>query len=251
MSRTLFGLRVSPWTERARWALDHHKMAYAYHEHVPMLGEVLLRRKARTKKATVPLLSDGDDVVMGSLEIAKHAERSDERRGGAPLFPAGADADVDRWADIAERITRAGRDRLLCRMVASKQAQAESLPSFVPGALLRGALAPTAGMAIRFLAKKHGTESDLASADARAEATIRPLLEEAREAIKDGGYVLSKDCFTFADIAVASSLQVLRPRMEMTLGPATREAWTNEKLAEEFEDLVAWRDTVYAKHRSS
>lgn len=246
MSRTLFGLRVSPWTERARWALDHHKMAYAYHEHVPMLGEVLLRRKARTSKASVPLLSDGDDVVMGSLEIAKHAERE---RGGAPLFPAGKDDEVDHWADVAERITKAGRDRLLCRMVASRKAQAESLPSFVPGGL-RGALAPTAGMAIRFLARKYGSGSDLAAAETRAEETIRPLLEEIREAIKDGGYVLSKDCFTFADVAVASSLQVLRPRTEMTLGPATREAWTNEKLADEYEDLVAWRDTVYAKHRS-
>jgi len=247
MSRTLFGLRVSPWTERARWALDHHKLAYDYHEHVPMIGEVLLRRKARTSKASVPLLSDGDDVVMGSLEIAKHAERT---HGGAPLFPNDNAGEIERWADLAERITKVGRDRLLCRMVASPKAQAESLPSFIPGGL-RGALAPTAGMALRFLARKYGSGSDLEAAEKRADETIRPLLEETREAIKDGGYVLSKDCFTFADIALASSLQVLRPRMEMTLGPATREAWTNEKLADEFEDLVAWRDTVYAKHRSS
>ncbi|MBX3229490.1 MAG: glutathione S-transferase [Labilithrix sp.] len=247
MSRTLFGLRISPWTERARWALDHHKVTYAYHEHVPMLGELLLRRKARTNKASVPLLSDGDDVVMGSLAIAKHAE---QRRGGTPLFPPSEEGAIDRWADVAERITKAGRDRLLSRMVADSKAQAESLPSFVPGGL-RGVMAPTAGMAIRFLARKYGSEGDPEASEARAEETIRPLLEETREAIKDGGYVLAKDCFTFADIALASSLQVLRPRAEMAIGPATRAAWTNEKLADEFEDLVAWRDTVYAKHRSS
>ena len=51
MSRTLYGLSLSPWTERARWALDHHGVAYDYHEHVPMLGEVLLRMKARTRRA--------------------------------------------------------------------------------------------------------------------------------------------------------------------------------------------------------
>jgi len=247
MSRTLFGLRVSPWTERARWALDHHRVAYTYHEHMPLIGELLLRRKARTSKASVPLLSDEDDVVMGSLAIAKHAER---RLGGSPLFPQGKEDEIDRWADVAERVTAAGRDRLLFRMIASPKAQAESLPSFVPSGL-RGALAPSAGMAIRFLARKYRSGDDLGAIEARSEETIRPLLEETREAIKDGGYVLTKDCFTFADIALASSLQVLRPRMEMTIGPATREAWTNEKLADEFEDLVAWRDTVYAKHRSS
>ena len=246
MSRTLFGLRISPWTERARWALDHHRLAYAYHEHVPMLGEALLRMKAKTKKASVPLLADDDVVVMGSLAIARHAEKAATR--DKPLFPDGKDAEVDHWAEVAERITDAGRNRLLARMVESPKAQAESLPSFVPG-LLRGVMAPTTKMAVKFLGRKYGLSQDRAETEAAADRTIRPLLEETRAAVKEGGYLLAKDCFTFADIALASSLQVLRPRSEMALGPATREAWTNETLADDFEDLVAWRDTVYAKHR--
>jgi glutathione S-transferase len=235
---------VSPWTERARWALDHHKVSYTYHEHVPMIGELLLRRKARTSRASVPLLADGDQVVMGSLQIARHAEKNAAQ--GEPLFPAGKEPEIDHWADVAEQISSAGRARLLDRMIASRDAQRESLPSFVPG-IARGIFAPSAGMAVRFLAKKYGIDGDT---DGRAAETIRPLLEETRTALKDG-YILSKDCFTFADIAIASSLHVLRPRAEMPLGPATREAWTNTELADEFEDLVAWRDTVYAKHRFS
>lgn len=133
-------------------------------------------------------------------------------------------------------------------MLESKEAMAEALPSFVPGPM-RGVMAPSAGMAVRFLAKKYGISGDVAAVDAKTSNVIRPLLEETREAIKESGYVLAKDCFTFADIALASSLQVLRPRSESALGPATRAAWTNEPLAEEFEDLLAWRDTVYAKHR--
>ncbi len=212
-----------------------------------MLGELLLRRKAKTRKASVPLLDDAGDVVMGSLEIARHAEKS---KGGSVLFPAGKEAEIEHWADVAERITSAGRDRLLGRMLQSKQAQAESLPTFVPG-VARGVLAPSAGMAVRFLVAKYGIDRDPSAVDARAERTIRPLLEETREAIKEGGYVLAKGGFTFADIALASSFQVLRPRPESALGPATRAAWTNEALAEEFDDLLAWRDTVYAKHRPS
>lgn len=210
-----------------------------------MLGEILLRRKARAKKATVPLLDDGGDVVMGSLAIAKHAEKS---QGGAALFPPGKEAEIDHWADVAERITDAGRGRALSRMLQSKQALVESTPSFVPG-VARGLLAPGTGMAVRFLVHKYGV--DPAAAAAQAERTIRPLLEETREAIKEGGYVLSKDCFTFADIALASALQALAPRRESPFGPAVRDVWTSEELAEEFDDLLAWRDTVYAKHRSS
>jgi glutathione S-transferase len=247
MGRTLFGLRVSPWTERARWALDHHRVAYAYHEHMPMLGEMLLRRKAGTKKASVPLLDDSGDVVMGSLEIARHAEKT---KGGSTLFPDGKDAEIEHWADVAERLTNAGRHRFIAHVIQNRAVQAESLPSFVPGAL-RGVFAPSAGMAVRFLSSKYGVSHDTAAVDAEYERTVRAALEETREAIKVGGYVLAKDCFTFADIALASSLQVVKPRQESQLGPATREAWTHAKLADEFDDLLAWRDTVYAKHRSS
>jgi len=233
---------MSPWTERARWALDHHGIAYAYHEHVPMLGEVLLRMKARTTKATVPLLEDGDDIVMGSFEIGKHAEKIGR---GAPLFPRDRDAEIAHWADVAERMTRVGRAWLLTRLLKSKAAQAEALPSFVPGGL-RGALAPSAGMAIRFLTKKYDVPDN---AEQEVEHTLRPLLLELRAAIGDKAYVLTPSTFTFADVAMASTMQVVRPRDARLLGPATREAWTNEALAAEFGDLLEWRDAIYAKHR--
>lgn len=241
MSRTLYGLSQSPWTERARWALDHHGVAYTYHEHVPMLGEVLLRRKARTKKASVPLLADGADVVMGSFEIAKHAEKVGR---GAPLFPRDKDSESARWADVAERMTRVGRALLLKRLLQSKAAQAEALPSFIPGGL-RGAFAPTAGMAIRFLAKKYDVPED---AEAEVQHTLRPLLLELRAAIGKGTYILAPS-FSVADLAMASTMQVIRPREAAPLGPATRDAWTNERLTEEFGDLLDWRDAIYAKHR--
>ena len=242
MTRTLYGISISPWTERARWALDHHGVAYSYHEHVPMLGEVLLRLKARTKKASVPLLVDRDVVVMGSFEIAKHAERVGR---GAPLFPRDKDAEVAHWADVAERMTRVGRATLFPKLMKSKAAQAEALPSFIPGGL-RGAFAPSAGMVIRFLARKYEVPENV---DQEIEHTLRPLLLELRAALETGTHLLSPSSFSFADLAMASALQVVRPRDGARFGPATREAWTNEAVAEEFGDLLEWRDAIYAKHR--
>jgi glutathione S-transferase len=242
MSLTLFGLTQSPWTERARWALDHHGVAYRYHEHLPMLGELLLRRKAKTKKPSVPLLEDGADVVMGSFAIARHAEKVGR---GAPLFPRDRDHEVAHWADVAERMTRVGRAWLMKRLLADKAAQAEALPSFIPG-FLRGVSAPTAGMAVRFLAKKYDVPQDV---DAEVEHTLRPLLEELRAALENGTYLLAPSSFSFADLAMAASMQVLRPHASAKLGPATREAWTNEALARDFGDLLEWRDAIYGKHR--
>lgn len=241
MSRTLYGLAESPWTERARWALHHHAIAYTFHEHVPLLGEVFLRRKSRTKKGTVPLLTDGDTVVMGSFEIAKHAEKIGR---GAPLFPRDKDTEMAHWADVAERMTRVGRMWLIARLMKSKEAQAEALPSFVPGAL-RGVFAPTAVLAVRFLMKKHGIGEN---AEDEVEHTLRPLLLELRAAIGKGPYILSPPAFSFADLAMAATLHVVRPYQKFELGPATREAWTNEALASQFGDLLEWRDAIYAKH---
>ncbi len=80
---TLHGLSCSPWTWRARWALDHHRIDYDYREHTPMLGERRLRRLAekrqRLKPATrriwtnEPLAAEFADLVQWRDELlARH-----------------------------------------------------------------------------------------------------------------------------------------------------------------------------------
>jgi glutathione S-transferase len=238
--RTLYGLTQSPWTEKARWALDHHPVAYRYHEHVPVLGEVLLRMKARSRppgtKASVPLLVDGTAVLPSSLAIAHHAEGLGR---GEPLFPESDQAEIARWADVSDRIIGAGRVRVLAALRSNREAQREALPSFVPGAL-RGALTPMAWTAAVFLGSKHDVDSE-------QENALRPALDEVRASLGGRPHLLGR--FTFADIAIAASLQALRPRKKAPIGPATRAIWENAALASDYEDLLAWRDAVYAKHR--
>lgn len=192
------------------------------------------------KKASVPLFAEGDLIVMGSFEIAKHAESIGRK---SPLLPADKVQDIARWVEVAEQMTNTGRAWVLKRIARSREAQAEALPSFIPRAL-RTAAAPTSALAVRFLESKYDVPEDVEAEIAR---TLRPLLEEVRAALGGRPYLLST--FSFADMAIAATMQVLRPREGSKLGPAMREAWTNEPLARDFEDLVKWRDAIYAKHR--
>ncbi|HEX5753021.1 MAG TPA: hypothetical protein VFZ09_42865 [Archangium sp.] len=81
-------------------------------------------------------------------------------------------------------------------------------------------------------------------------ATIRRGLEGLRTELRGRDTLLSD--FTFADIAIAVSLTLVRPVEHpiIPLGPAMRAAFTEPALAEEFGDLLAWRDKLYAERRS-
>jgi glutathione S-transferase len=207
-----------------------------------MIGELLLRRAAKLrekgKKASVPLLVDGDDAVMGAFEIAKHAEANGR---GAPLFPRdpAVDKAIAHWNDVAERMTNVGRTRVFIELRKSRLAQKEALPSFVPG-FMTG----SASLAASFLARKYAVPTDL---DAEVKQVLRPALDEVRAALAGKPYLL--DVFTYADVAIACALQAVRPYDRAPLGPGTRATWTNEELAAEFDDLLMWRDAVHRKHR--
>jgi len=242
----LVGLAYSPWTEKARWALDHHRIAYTFAAYVPMVGEVPLRVRAGklTGKITVPILFDEDVVKDDSFSIARHAERLGAR---APLFSAGSEDVITKWNDVSDRALGVGRAVVVNRMAHDRDAQRESVPKFVPDAL-RSASIGMAASAIRFLVKKHETESVAVNA---AEATIDSVLGSWRDAL--GGRETLLPSFSYADIAMAVILQMVMPvdNAYIALGPAVRNCWTMPGLARKNADLIEWRDAIYAKHRRS
>ncbi|HVY46043.1 MAG TPA: glutathione S-transferase N-terminal domain-containing protein, partial [Minicystis sp.] len=110
----LFGLPISPWTEKARFALDHHGVAYRYRIYVPMLGEPLLRARLRRPvgRVTVPVLFTDEGAFADSFAIARYADRVG---AGAPLVPSERAADVAAWNDRSEAALAAGRALTLGR----------------------------------------------------------------------------------------------------------------------------------------
>ena len=244
----LFGLHYSPWTERARWALDHHRVGYRYREHLPLLGEPLLRWRARGRAAgpaTVPLLRVDGQVLCDSAAILRYAESV---AGGEALIDADADADANADAELSAWIAKADavlakvRVRVTRRTLADPQALEEAAGAALPRALAFAAR-PMAATAARFLARKHGF-SPAGASEVDGES-LRRWLDGLRERLDGRPYLGSR--FGAADIVAATLLQAVEPWLP--LGQATRRVWRDAALAERYADLLAWRDGLYAAHR--
>lgn len=238
MTATLYSIHHSPWSERARWALLHHEIAFDERTHVPLVGELALRRRAKSRgKVSVPLLVDDGVAIQGSLAIGEHV---DEKGGKARLFPSGARDRIRELYEALEDALAAARARHVRSLGTDSEARKASLPPFLR-ALPFSSLAARVGIA--FITRKYAARDE--SIDERMRAGLRTV----RDALGGRPYVL--EAFSFADILAASVVQVIEPvdDVYLELAPATRRVWTHDVLRDEFTDLVAWRDGVYREHR--
>jgi len=240
----LFGMSYSPWTEKARWALDHHQLAYTFVEHTPLIDEIALRVRTRKLRGaiSVPTLLAEREVVMGSLAIARWA---DARATHDALEQPSERAAVDRWNAHCERACDAGRALVTLRMRTTPGALEEAVPSFIP-TLLRKTVGQ---IGARFIARKYTVALD---AEAAHEAALVEILSAIRAALAAGaGQFLLGDRFTLADIIAACAVNVVVPvgAQYVPIGPRTREAWTRNAVAQQYADVIAWRDALYTRHR--
>lgn len=244
MNLRLVVLPVSPYSERARWALDHHRLAYQTITHVPFLGERRLRKLVGPDqpKATVPVLLTGEATLTDSWDIASFADRTGS---GARLIPADREAEIRDWNRRAGDTMAIARGLVVAGMMGSPAALDESQPPAMPR-FVRPLVRPVTRHAMRWFARKHGVDP---ADQAGPRAAVRALLAELRSALGGRSYLIGS--FSYADILMASSLQGISPVADeyIPLGPATRAVWTQPELAAEFSDLVAWRDRLYEQHR--
>jgi glutathione S-transferase len=244
----LLALAYSPWSEKARWALDVRGVSYRYRHYQPLLGELELRLKTRRLRGavTVPVLTDGHGRVYEDSE--KIARFADTQGAGPALFPSGQDAAIARWVALSERGLAAGRVLALERQLRDDEALSEMVPRGMQRPL--GRLAARLGeFGVRRTLRKYGAGEQ---SSAQYRRTLRAVLEELRAALA-GSTNTPKTLlgsFSFAEIAAAQILGfVSPPSVGLKLGPASARGFTDPELAREFADVVAWRDTLYAAYR--
>jgi glutathione S-transferase len=244
----LLGLPYSPWSEKAKWALDVRRVPYSYRTYAPILDEPALRMRLRRWRGPVgvPVLTDDDGrAVSDSTEIARWADGQGE---GPVLFPAAHRDDVERFVRLSEEGLAAGRVLSLHRVLKDDEALLEMVPRGLRG-LGPLAIAIAAGGVKRTL-RKWG-RSDRVDPTA-AEASLVRVLDELRSALaasRDKRTLFGE--LSFADIAIAQVLAFVEPPPSgLRIGPANRRCFTDPGIKERYADLVAWRDALYDAHRA-
>lgn len=246
----LLGLVYSPWSEKARFALDVRRVPYVFRHYKPVVGEPALRWRLRklTGTITVPVLeTDDGQLLADSTTIARWADRHGE---GPRLFPAEHASSVEHFIALSERAMSAGRARQLTRMLEDDEALGEMVPRS-----LRRTLGPVAvrigRSGVRRTLRKYGGHRQ--SLDRfRAEQTA--ALDELRSALAKSSSTESPksilEHFSYADIAMAQALVFVEPPPSgLKLGQASRRYFSDAELAATYPDLVAWRDAIYDKYR--
>jgi glutathione S-transferase len=245
----LLGLSYSPWTEKARWALDARRITYRFRHYQPLLGEPALRWKLRRAlgRVSVPVLTtDEGEVISESESIARWAER---RGSGPSLFPAAHDAEIARWSALSERALDAGRALSLRRMLADDGALAEMVPGPIRRVL--GPLAPSlGGFGVARTHRKYGGHE---VTDEVHQRVLTAALDELRAAIAVAPERSPRPLFgelSYADIAMTQVLVFVDPAADgPKLGAGSRRAFADAELRGRYADVLAWRDGIYAALR--
>ena len=98
--RELFEIPFSPWSEKARWALELNGLAFTDRRLLP--GPHVLTVKRRAAKTTVPVLEHDDVVVQGSSAILDYLEaKLGAKKLAPPAEHAARSAEVEARADLA------------------------------------------------------------------------------------------------------------------------------------------------------
>jgi glutathione S-transferase len=251
----LFSLSYSPWSEKARWALDHHAVDYREKQYEPIIGEpwMRIRQRKASGPVSVPALFDGKTRCTDSWAIALYADRVGS---GARLFPEGETAAIQEIDDLSERGLRSGRALALERVLQSNKALTEMLPKPMRGLGSPGRA--IAAFGIRRTLRKYGA-SALASSEHEAELVA--VLDEMRarlgRGISGGSDLryLVRGRLTYADISAAQVLHWILPVLPIyrcvRIGSANRVCFEHPTLSRTYHDLIAWRDALYARHRGS
>lgn len=240
MDTVLIGESFSPWTQKARWALERCGVDFDYREYTPTLSEPALRwRLGQWRGAvSVPVLMMGRQAVRGSWDIARHAATfaGDGRLGD---FAA-----VAPWDALSEAALAEARSRVVRGVLADGDALDEASAAVLPASLRRP---------LRFVARDAARRLDRKYRHLVRPGALRLALDRTRAGLRAHGDDHLLGGFSYADIAMAVVLEAVAPiaRTAPPLGPATRHCWSDAALAEEFADLLAWRDRLASSPAST
>jgi glutathione S-transferase len=239
-SNTLYQITYSPWTEKARFSLDFNKVHFDTKEYHIMLSELPLKIKSNKilNKISVPLIKTFEgEWIQDSYEIAKWANQQNDEHD---LFKQ--DKEVNYWNKKSDQLINWGRVQVINKSNECDELMIELMPDFFPNFLKRNLLF-LGRIGSRYITFKHNVIDNQFQVE-----HLEVQLKEISCAIKSK-YILKE--FSFADMAIAASLQVIKPvkHSKVVLKDKTYKAYENLELSKKFPELIEWRDYIYQNYR--
>ena len=199
----LWHIEISHYNEKARWALDHKRVAHERRAPLPGLLHPLVAL-VKTRRPTLPVLDLDGQSIGDSTRIIEALER---RWPDPPLYPADPDErrralELEDFFD--EQVAPHTRRLLFYEYSQDPEAGDQALRSLAAPRAMRAA----GSRVLRMSARRYGGRADTMEL---ARERIRAGLERIQAEVKRSGYLVGER-FSVADLTAASLLMhVARP----------------------------------------
>lgn len=246
MLPTLHQFRFSHYNEKARWALDHKRIAHRRRSYLPGMHVLPIRRL--TGQQQVPVLVDGERVIPGSAAIIDYLETAHPEPTLLPADPAERERvlEIQRYFDV--EIGGPLRAAAFQEWLTDGRYMARLFTGHA-GPLARGAYAasfPLVRMAMR--GTMHLGPDAAADGLRRAEEAFAFVAERPGPS----GYLVG-DRFTLADLTAAAILAPALMPPEFPYTPPQPIAPAVQGFLDRWRDHpgAAWVREMYRRHRGS
>lgn len=243
----LWSLPYSPWSEKAKWALDDSGVKYTRRRYDPLLGEPAMRwRTGRWRgRVTVPVLQTEAGYLTDSFEIARWAAA---QAPGSTLMPEAELAKIREYNDLSERGLAAGRAPALARLLDHEAGLRDMVPKGVRK--LGGLATKIAAQGVRRTLRKYASTVDGDATRELVAVLDRLRRDLAASSAHTNGVAHLLPAFSYADVAMAQVLAFVDPpRTHLRVTDATRTSFRDPELATRYADLLEWRDGLYRELR--
>ncbi len=244
--RKLHQFPISHYCEKTRWQLEHKGLAYAIRDVLPGAHFFFLPRK-EGRRATVPVLEDGDTVLCDSTDIAMHLERHYPERSLLPQDETTRAKVVELEAYFDEAAGVHVRRWLYGEMLREPGRAARAFFSFYPVHVR--AMRPFMGAVVERTIRRIYRIDEASTQDSRRRV-MEALDRLEKETEGDPGRYLVGDALSLADITAAALLAPFvappgSPYQTLPRPPAIEAAYA--EMAKR--SAVAWVEARYRSDR--
>jgi glutathione S-transferase len=243
----LWQIRISHYSEKARWALDYKDVDHEVRAPPPGVHMLVALALTRGRHKTFPVLQlEGQNVGDSTAIIAALEERFPE----PPLYPEDPEErrralELEDWFD--EELGPPIRLLVWHEATRDPERMAEAVAPDLPPPLrrVRGATAAAARYALTFVGLRYGVKSAEAAEQARAK--VLAALDRL-EVELDGNEYLVGDRFSVADLTAAALLYPLAFPPE---GPKVESPAGYERFRAPLADRPGyrWIEEMFRRHR--